>query len=163
MMAMAQPQPQPMMAVPQPALAAAPVQQQSPLGTAAIGLILSNPNLFDRILGAIGRLLAQRGMPRLQMNPATPASFSPALIPASQAALIAQPQAGQPAIPQQLYYAPPGQNAPQQPNCPPSQPNCPTPSPQQPPVTPSPQGAYAAPSHSHQGGSSLLGRLFHHD
>ena len=110
---MAVPQPQPMMAVPQPQpMMGVPQPQQSFLGTAAIGLILNNPNLIDRILGAIGRLLAQRGLPRLQMNPATPASFSPTMVPASQAGFYAMPQQpqmanGVPGVPQQLYYVPP--------------------------------------------------------
>jgi hypothetical protein len=158
---MAAPQPQPMMAVPQPAPAAA-VPQQSIVGTAALGLILSNPNLIDRLLGAIGRLLAQRGLPRLQLNQAAPASFSPTMVPVSQAGFVTQLQlqSGIPAVPQQLYNVPP-----QEQPCPPKQPpqaSCPTPCPNQP--SPSPQAGNPGPYASPQAQSrSFFSRLFHHD
>lgn len=102
----------PAFAVPsQPLYAAAPVQPQAGVGTVALGLVLSNPALLDRILGAIGECLARRGQPRVQM------SSSPALVPV-QAGIPAMP-AGHampaPAAPQTGYYAPPPAASPQGP------------------------------------------------
>jgi hypothetical protein len=62
-------------AVPQSTASPAPAPQQS----AGLALILSEPNVVDRMIGALGRMLAQRGLPRLQMNPGTPATFTPSL------------------------------------------------------------------------------------
>ena len=152
--------PQPMMAAaPQPMMAAgAPVPQQSFATTAAIGLILNNPGVIDRLLGAIGRHLAARGQPRIQMSPATPASFSPTLVPAAQAGMfslpIGQVGGGVPAVPQQLYYAPPqGQGAPSQPT---AMPQAYATAP-----LPSPQSSPPANGQSSQGSRRF--RLFHHD
>ena len=100
----------PMASFPQPMMAAGtPGPQQSVLGTAAIGLLLNNPGLIDRLLGALGRLLMRRGLPRVEMNAATPAAFqapasytmapaaapfaaAPSFVPAGQPALFAIPQ-----------------------------------------------------------------------
>ena len=57
----------------------------APQQSAGLALILSEPNMVDRMIGALGRLLAQRGLPRLQMNPGTPATFTPSVLPLSQA------------------------------------------------------------------------------
>jgi hypothetical protein len=117
--------PQGQMPCAMPQTMAAPAAQQAP----GVALILSNPNIVDRMIGAFGSLLAQRGLPRLQMNPGTPATFTPSLLPLSQAGVsVVQPPA------QQLYYAQsPAQSAP---------PLTPAPSPQLAiPVTASPQGA----------------------
>jgi hypothetical protein len=98
----------------------------------------------DRMIGALGRLLAQRGLPRLQMNPGTPATFTPSLVPVSQAGVpVTQPQA------QQLYYAQP--------------PVAPAPSPQQAlPVSASPQGAFNPGQPYPQSGTSpFWSKLFH--
>src|SRR5207249_3464335 len=81
-----QPQPQPLMA-PQPMMAApAAPPQQSVLGTAALGLLLENPGLINRILGAIGRLLVRRGNPTVQMTS----------LPQTIQVPLAQAQAAQP-------------------------------------------------------------------
>ncbi|HEX8200964.1 MAG TPA: hypothetical protein VF590_10775, partial [Isosphaeraceae bacterium] len=85
------PQPQPMMGMTQPMQGAA--QPQQGLATAAaVGLILNNPGLIDRLLGALGRLLSQRGQPRIQMNPATPQTFQGG-VPLAQAGVVSVPQA----------------------------------------------------------------------
>ncbi len=134
-------------AVPQSTASPAPAPQQS----AGLALILSEPNMVDRMIGALGRLLAQRGLPRLQMNPGTPATFTPSLLPLSQAGVpVVQPQ------PQQLYYAqPPAQAAP---------PAGPVPSPQQAlPVNASPQGVSNPGQPYAQSGASqpFWSKLFH--
>ena len=154
------PAPQPMMApAPQPMMApGAPVPQQSLATTATIGLLLNNPGVLDRLLGAIGRHLAARGQPRIQMSPAAPASFSPTLVPAAQAGMLSIPagqaEAGVPAVPQQLYYVPPqGQGAPPQP----------TPTPQGYANAPSPQSNPPANGHPSQAQGVKRFRLFHHD
>jgi hypothetical protein len=119
-----------------PAPVAAPTAQAAP----GIGLVLCNPNAIDRLIGAIGRLLAQRGLPRLQMNAATPATFTPTLVPMTQAGV---PLAlGQPQQPQTYAMAPPA-----------------VPQSQQAPVMPSPQGGPAGVPNA--GSTSLWSRLFH--
>lgn len=152
--------PQPMMApAPQPMMAAgAPVPQQSLATTATIGLLLNNPGVIDRLLGAIGRHLATRGQPRIQMSPATPASFSPTLVTAAQAGMFSLPtgqvEGGVPAVPQQLYYVPPqGQGAPSQP----------TATPQGYANAPSPQSNPPANGHPSRAQGGKRFRLFHHD
>jgi hypothetical protein len=145
-MAPVMPQAQGLYAVPQPVA-------QAPQQAAGLALILSNPNMIDRMIGALGRLLAQRGLPRLQMNPGTPATFSPSMVPVSQAGVpVAQPQA------QQLYYAqPPTQASP-------PQTYAPVPTPQQPPpVSASPQGSVTFGQHSSHGGSSPFWSKFFHN
>jgi hypothetical protein len=141
------PQAQMLCAVPQTMASPALAPQQAP----GLALILSEPNMADRMIGALGRLLAQRGLPRLQMNPGTPATFTPSLVPVSQAGVpVVQPQA------QQLYYAqPPAQGAP---------PLAPAPSPQQAlPVNASPQGAFNPNQPYPQSGASppFWSKLFH--
>lgn len=131
----------------QPALGlmqAPPAAAAVPQATQGIGLVLCNPNPIDRLIGAIGRYLAQRGLPRLQLNSAAPATFAPTLVPMSQAGMpltLAQPQ--------QLQ----------------SNAQVPSASPQQvqPPVTPSPQGGHGpGEASSAQGATpSLWSRLFH--
>jgi hypothetical protein len=135
--------------LPQAATAAASTPQ-----TVGMGLILCNPNPIDRMLGAIGRTLAQRGLPRLQMNAATPATFSPTLVPVSQAGV----QLAQPQVNGQLYYV--------QPNAQSAPPQLPTTyaSPQQAaPVMASPQGSLLSGQANTQNGSppSLWSRLLH--
>jgi hypothetical protein len=127
---LAAPQAQPTLGLLQPqAAVAAPTAQAAP----GVGLVLCNPNAIDRLIGAIGRLLAQRGLPRLQMNAATPATFTPTLVPFSQAGL---PLAlGQPQTPTAVPQA------------------------QQAPVMPSPQGGPAGVQSP--GNASLWSRLFH--
>lgn len=146
-MAAMSPQAQMLCAMPQPMAAQVPAPQQA----AGLALILCNPNIVDRMIGALGRLLAQRGLPRLQMNPGTPATFTPSLLPLSQAGVpVVQPQA------QQLYYAqPPAQAAPTA---------VPAPSPQQAvPVSASPQGAFNPSQLYPQAGvsSPFWSKLFH--
>jgi hypothetical protein len=86
---------------PQVAMApAAPAPQvgQSPLLAAAI---LTNPRLWERILGAIGEHLAQKKQPRIQMAPAptvaqapvAPAGYAPAPAPSGAAPLAYAPMA----------------------------------------------------------------------
>lgn len=121
MMAAPAPTPSVMMMAPQPVQAApmamAPVQalapapmmatqpQQSVVGTTVVGLLLSNPNLIDRILGAIGRLLARRGQPRMEMTQ-TPAMMAmPTAVPVSPQPMFPALQ-GVPAAPQQVYAVP---------------------------------------------------------
>jgi hypothetical protein len=123
----------------------------APQPAASLALILGEPNMVDRMIGALGRLLAQRGLPRLQMNPGTPATFTPSLLPLGQAGVpVVQPQ------PQQLYYTqPPAQAAP---------PTAPVPSPQQAiPVNASPQGVFNPGQPYSQSGASLpfWSKLFH--
>jgi hypothetical protein len=122
--------------------------------TVGMGLILCNPNPIDRMIGAIGRTLAQRGLPRLQMNAATPATFSPTLVPVSQAGVpLAQPQANG-----QLYYVQPGaQSVPPQPSTIYASPQ------QAAAVTASPQGTLiSGQAHTQNGSSpSLWSRLLH--
>jgi hypothetical protein len=121
------------LAAPQAAVSA-PTAQAAP----GIGLVLCNPNAIDRLIGALGRCLAQRGLPRLQMNAATPATFAPTLVPVSQAGLqlpLGQPQ------PQTYAMTPPAVPA------------------QQAPVMPSPQGGPSGVQNA--GNSSLWSRLFH--
>jgi hypothetical protein len=123
----------------------------APQQPAGLALILSNPNIVDRMIGALGRLLAQRGLPRLQMNPGTPATFTPSLLPFSQAGVpVVQPQ------PQQLYFAQQQAQA--------APPVGPAPSPQQsPPVNASPQGVFNPGQRYSQSGASLpfWSKLFH--
>jgi hypothetical protein len=119
-----------------PTTVTAPTAQAAP----GIGLVLCNPNAIDRLIGAIGRLLAQRGLPRLQMNAATPATFTPTMVPVSQAGLPLT--LGQPQQPQTCAQTPPA-----------------VPQAQQPPVMPSPQVGPS--SVQNAGNSSLWSRLFH--
>ena len=39
-------------------------------------LMTTSPNLFDRFLGGVGRVLAERGNPRLRMSMESPAYFA---------------------------------------------------------------------------------------
>ena len=137
-----QPQPTPMMGMPMQ-----PQPQQSFAAATAVGLILNNPNLIDRVLGALGRLLARRGQPRLTNNAISPATVA---LPQAGIPMMGQPATmmgvpQQPANPYQLYYVPPpSQNGvPAQP----ARPYQPTPSPQDYQPGPSPQspepGQYA--------------------
>jgi hypothetical protein len=134
-------------AVPQSTASPAPASQQA----AGLALILSEPNMVDRTIGALGRLLAQRGLPRLQMNPGTPATFTPSVLPLSQAGVpVVQSQ------PQQLYYAQPQAQA--------APPAGPAPSPQQAlPVNASPQGVFNPGQAYPRSGASLpfWSKLFH--
>ncbi len=102
---------QPMIAQPQP-MAGALQPQQSVVGATAIALLLNNPNFIDRLIGGLGRHLAQRGQPRLQMAPQAPAAMQ---IPAAglgaipmQAGIPLQGQAMQvqQAYPVQAYAQP---------------------------------------------------------
>jgi len=52
-------------------------------GPVVMGLVLKNPNLLDRLIGALGRILAQRGSPRLLVNHQPAALDQPLLVPAS--------------------------------------------------------------------------------
>ena len=141
------PQAQMLCAVPQAMAAPAAAPQQS----AGLALILSEPNMVDRMIGALGRLLAHAGLPRLQMNPGTPATFTPSVLPLSQAGVpVVQPQ------PQQLYFAQPQAQA--------APPVGPALSPQQaPPVNASPQGVFNPGQQYPQSGASLpfWSKLFH--
>ncbi len=65
----------PAAAAPQPAYGA-PAPMASPLGGMAMGLMMTNPNVLDRLLGGLGRLLAERSYPRVRMNPESPSLFS---------------------------------------------------------------------------------------
>jgi len=46
------------------------------IGSMAMGMMLTNPNILDRILGGFGRLLSERSYPRIRMNPESPSLFS---------------------------------------------------------------------------------------
>lgn len=48
----------------------------SPLGSMAMGMMMTNPNLLDRFIGGLGRLMAERSYPRVRMNPESPSLFS---------------------------------------------------------------------------------------
>jgi hypothetical protein len=69
--------PQPAYGVPQPgpAMGYGPAPAAG-LGSMAMGMMLTNPNILDRMLGGFGRLLAERSYPRIRMNPESPSLFS---------------------------------------------------------------------------------------
>jgi hypothetical protein len=143
--------PQPSYA-PQP-VASAPAPAQSPLLAAAL---LTNPRLWDRLLGALGEHLAQRRNPRLQMSNAptvaqAPVAMAPvagapgAYAPVAQPAMMPMPAMAPMYAPAPAYgyavaagygYGPPPGYCPP----PPQQPYYPYP----PPTAPSPQ--YGGPS-----------------
>lgn len=117
-------------AAPGLAPAAPPNQAQSGPAALALGYVLTNPGVIDRILGAIGRLLASRSNPRIQMAPSMPATFgAPAqMIPAPsylaqpvQAAAAAPPayllQEAASALPTALVKVPEGPTASPQSPC----------------------------------------------
>jgi hypothetical protein len=116
----AAPAPNVMMA-PQPMVAAAPMAPtamvaptapvvnapQSAVGTAVIGILLENPGLIRRLIGALGRLLARFGHPTVQMTTMPQTAQMPVAAP-----MYLAPAA---AAPQPTYYVP---SAPQQPQAP---------------------------------------------
>jgi hypothetical protein len=55
----------------QPGFSAAPAG-----GSMAMGMMLTNPSVLDRMLGGFGRLLAERSYPRIRMNPESPSLFA---------------------------------------------------------------------------------------
>lgn len=66
---------------PQPGYGAGPAMGYGPqpaagLGSMAMGMMLTNPNILDRMLGGLGRLLAERSYPRIRMNPESPSLFA---------------------------------------------------------------------------------------
>lgn len=65
----------PAAAAPQPSYGAA-APMSSPLGSMAMGMMMTNPNLLDRFIGGLGRLMAERSYPRVRMNPESPSLFS---------------------------------------------------------------------------------------
>ena len=65
----------PAAAAPQPAFGAG-APMSSPLGGMAMGMMMTNPNLLDRFIGGLGRLMAERSYPRVRMNPESPSMFS---------------------------------------------------------------------------------------
>lgn len=69
-------------------VAMAPPQQvaQSPAAAAVATMILTNPSLIEKVLGAIGRHFAEKGNPRISMAPAPALAAAPvAYAPAPQA------------------------------------------------------------------------------
>lgn len=143
----AQPSPQSVLAVPQNTFAPVAAAPQPAAGPTTVGLVLTNPGPIDRCLGALGRMLAQRGMPRLQLTQAQQIALTPAMLQTLQGGTAGPPQ--------QLYTGLQEQVCPTRPV------SAPTPSPQQ-PVTSRipPPGIYPSPqSQSH----TLFSRLFGHD
>ncbi|MFM7129830.1 MAG: hypothetical protein ACKO0V_10785, partial [bacterium] len=65
----------PVAAAPQPSYGAS-APMSSPLGSMAMGMMMTNPNLLDRFIGGLGRLMAERSYPRVRMNPESPSLFS---------------------------------------------------------------------------------------
>jgi hypothetical protein len=141
-------------------VASAPQQVgQGPIAAAVLTTVLTNPSLWERILGTIGEHLAQKKNPRIQMGqaPVMQAPMTGQAPPAGQAPVAYAPAAGQayvaaaPAVPYAYgiptypppgYAAPPGY-VPQPPPYP--QPEYPVPSPQGYAPSPTPQ-AYPAPT-----------------
>jgi hypothetical protein len=91
--------------------AAAPMAQPTAAAAATPALLLSQPNLIDRLLGAIGRCLASRDRPRVELVQMPALATVPM---ATQPTLMAPAPPAQPAysLPSQpVYAAPPPEQA----------------------------------------------------
>ena len=135
-------------------LQAAPTlgQQQSPVGTAVVGLLLENPSLIRQLLGALGRFLTRLGNPTLRMG-GLPQTSQVALSSSAPIALVPVSGAQQVSAPVSLVTA----AAPTQPAAAPTQPAA---APVCAPAQPSPQAPMASPQsppHTHRHW------FFHHD